>query len=149
MRKHVWQDGENVADRMERPDYLGMVWDGQPSFNKPGLKPLAVFPWFEYQELADIDGGERFLSVPFPVGGEREVRYELYADVAFVLEQIPGIEVVRDDGPPNPSPGSGSGHDVYLSKGSKVKDVTANVTALLSVLQSDLDALRDKHPELD
>jgi len=149
MRKHVWQDGENVADRMERPDYLGMVWDGQPSFNKPGLKPLAVFPWFEYQELADIDGGERFLSVPFPVGGEREVRYEPYADVAFILEQIPGIEVVRDDGPPNPSPGSGSGYDVYLSKGSKVKDVTANVTALLSVLQSDLDALRDKHPELD
>lgn len=143
----MWQDGENIADRMERPDYLGMVWEGELSSKQPGLKQLAVFPWFEYQELADIDGGESFLTVPFPIGGEREVRYEPYEDVAFVLEQIPGIEVVRDDGPPNPSPGSGTGYDIYLSEGSKAEDVTANVTALLAVLQADLDALRGKYPD--
>ena len=146
MKKYVWRNGEHAGDVQHRPGYLGMSWDGQLSSRGPTLDTLKRFPWLEYQELADLVGGSRSLIVPFR-NGSGAVEVTPYEDVAFLLQQVPGIDVLRDDGPPNAPPASGGGYVFFLAEGATTADVTANVGALVDALQADLDLLRALHPE--
>ena len=148
MRKYVWEEDEEAGDVQHRPGYLGMSWDGELSSGGPTLELLKAFPWLEYQELVDIVGTGRSLIVPFG-NGPGAVEITAYEDIASLLQQVPGIDALRDDGPPDPSPASGSGYVFFLSEGANADDVAANVAALVAALEADLDLLRALHPEND
>lgn len=90
-----------------------------------------------------MGGGARSLTVPFH-SGPHTVEVTPYEDVAFLLQQVPGIDVWRNQ-PPDPSMGSGSGYVFFRAKGTRATDVTANVAALVAALQADLDLLRALH----
>lgn len=145
MQTYQWKEGESSGDVQFQPGYLGMVWDGTLSLRGP-LRPLGRFPWPEYGELADIDGGLRTVTVQFP-GGACTIEYEAYSNLAMVLDQLPSVVAVMDHGPPDASPGSGSGYIFFRAKGVTVADVAADVTALLFALNADLAILRQQYPE--
>ncbi len=145
MKKYRWKPSEEVGDVQQESGYLGLSWDREISAG-PLLRPVKAFPWGEYDELCQMLPSARSLAVAFSKGSHA-VRYDADEDIAFLLDQVPTIEVLRDDGPPEPSFGAGGGYVFFRAKDATSESVQNDIAALLAALRADLEALHSQYPE--
>src|SRR4051794_41051408 len=61
-------------------------------------------------------GGTRTLSI-IMADDSLEMTFEAYNDIAYLLDQLPAVDVFSDDGPPNKGPAAGSGFVFVLRDG--------------------------------
>ena len=90
----------------EWPGYLGHVWDGE-MFLGPELHKLGEFDWSAYYELAPGDVREILVHLS---DGSKRLKLDAFLNVALLLDELPSVEVTKDNGPPNAGPGSGGGY---------------------------------------
>ncbi len=98
------------------------------------------FDWTVYSELVDDAGGERTLNVDFQ-GETANLVFEAYGDIAYLLDQVPAVEVFKDDGSPDQGPAGGSGFVFVLKDGSSLNDLSTQILTLRHALDADLALL--------
>ena len=130
------EDWETPFD--EWPGYIGQSWDGQLVLG-PELRKLEEFDWDAYRELAPSE--ERELSVHFR-NGSKCIKWDVYSDLALLLDELPSVDVTSDSGPADAGPASGSGYIFCLANNKNREDLDADVTALLAALNADLRTLQ-------
>ena len=120
------------------PGYLGLIWDGQATFESP-LAPLDGFDFWNYAQLGhELEETGRRLVVDFG-SGSAELRFEV-DEVEEINGAIPGVEAIFDC-PDDLGPAGGSGHLLVLASGFTAADVTQAALTLRAALESDLAAM--------
>ena len=76
---------------------IGYTWDGVFYPGKE-LKPLQEFDWPSYRELMEESNQPRRLKLQLPAM-PIECDIEPYQDLAFLLDQIPSVQVKINNGP--------------------------------------------------
>lgn len=138
MKHFISEDYETPIE--EYPGILGCTWDGELTVIDPVLEALQSFDLLKYSELLDEREGPREVFVRF--GGEdRKLTIEAYADLAWILDQVPSVEVFRDEGPPDGGPASGSGYLFFLKEGHSYHQLTSDIRALCAALIGDFARL--------
>ena len=136
MQKNDNDDYETPIE--EWPGYLGHTWD-QELFAGPELRELAQFDWDAYRELAPTDVREIALDL---ASGRKVIKFDVYSDIAELLDALPSIDVTHDSGPDDAGPASGSGYIFCLANGSGLKALGSDISALVAALKSDRDSFR-------
>jgi len=119
--------------------YLGLYFDGSFSAETP-LQSLSDFDFWKYGELIDDHGGERRLSIPI---GSRTVEITVYADdgIVGVLDQLPTVKVLIDNGPGDWGPASGPIYVFFIADDVNETDLKESIDRLALALQSDFASL--------
>jgi hypothetical protein len=138
---HPWDDDKPVE---EYPGYLGCTWDGE-LYPGPKLKILQTFNWAHYLNLINELEVARCLSLSELLYSV-ECTIEPGSDLAFLLDQLPSIEVKYDDGPSNSNPASGSGFFFFLADGVSLQCLDTELLALKHALDLDLKYLSENMP---
>lgn len=123
----------------EYPGYIGYSWD-RNFVPGPELTALKDFDWRTYSQRIDEAGGSRTIKVPL----ENEVlalTFDAYDDIANLLDQLPAVEVYKDDGPPNQGPAGGSGFVFVLKDDATLKELSEQIAALRQSLDVDFSLL--------
>jgi hypothetical protein len=123
----------------EYPGFVGYTWDGE-FYPGDELKVLKDFDWRTYHELLEeYDQPRRLIlrSLPQPI----ECEIQPYADLAYLLDQVPSVRVMRDDGPPDAGPASGSGYVFFIADGVSVQQLGQEIASLRHALDADLREL--------
>jgi hypothetical protein len=123
----------------EYPGFLGMSWDGI-FYPGPKLEVLKDFEWNELWELVD-ENGDQELVVSF-TEGPQSIKLEAWGREEKLLDQVPGIDVFFDAGPPDAGPASGSGY-IYISE-LAAPDLSQRLGALVDALNAHLITLHCK-----
>jgi hypothetical protein len=103
----------------------------------PELAALKDFDRETYSELIEEAGGSRIL-VLHTSKHNPAVSIEPYENIAYVLDQLPAVQVYKDHGPPDAGPASGSGFVCVLRDGFSIDELAGQVRALGSALDADL-----------
>jgi hypothetical protein len=134
-----WESDDYDTQLEDTPGYLGMSWDGE-FFPGPELKPLAGFDWSTYCELAQYADAARSLTVELR-SGPVTVEFGSSDNVAYLLDVLPSLCVYRDLGPSDGF-AAGSGYIFLLGEGATLKDLEADLGALIAALEEDLAELQ-------
>jgi hypothetical protein len=128
----------------EYPGFVGSTWDGR-FYPAPELKVLESFDWLAYQELLEDYGRPRRLvlrGLPQPI----ECEIEPDDDLAYLLDQIPSLQVKVDKGPPDGGPASGSGYNFNIADEVSYEQFAREMASLRDALDTDLRELRSASP---
>jgi hypothetical protein len=123
----------------EYPGYIGYSWDGA-FIPGPELTVLQNFDWSTYSERVDEAGGSRTIKVALE-GEVLNLTYEAYDDPAYLLDQLPAVEVYKDDGPPDQGPAGGSGFVFVLKDDYTLEELSKQIAALRQSLDVDFSRL--------
>lgn len=138
MRKFECDDYETPIELY--PGYIGCTWDGQFTAGTE-LQALTDFDWRNFNDLLDEIGS---LKVRVPLRGEALfIDVEAYDDIAFILDQMPTIDVWQDNGPPDAGPASGAGYVFTISDSTTLDELHESVAALRRALGEALTNLRN------
>ena len=105
----------------------------------PELRELAQFDWDTYRELAPTDVREIALDL---ASGRKVIKFDVYSDIAELLDALPSIDVTHDSGPDDAGPASGSGYIFCLANSSSLKALGSDISALIAALKADRDSFR-------
>ena len=116
------------------PGFLGMTWDGQLSILQDELKSLESINWRQFSEAIDE---RQDSSIVLVVQGspDLEITINAYADIAYVLDQIPSIDVQKDDGNPDGGMASGTGFIFFVKDGFSKEEVKSHVDELVAEIR--------------
>ena len=103
------------------------------------LRQLAKFDWSAYRDLAPKDNREISLDL---ASGRKLIKFDVYCDVAQLLDALPSIDVVHDSGLPDDGPASGSRYIFCLADGTNLEALEADLSALVAALQKDFGSFR-------
>jgi hypothetical protein len=123
----------------EYPGYIGYSWD-RNFVPGPELIALQDFDWNTYSEWIDEAGGSRTIKVALE-GEVLTLTFDRYDDIAHLLDQLPAVEVYKDDGPPDQGPAGGSGFVFVLKDDATLKELSEQITALRRSLDADFSLL--------
>jgi hypothetical protein len=121
---------------------MSVTWDGQ-FYLAPELKVLESFDWLAYRELLEDYGRPRRLvlrGLPQPI----ECEIEPYNDLAYLLDQMPSVQVKRDNGPPDAGRASGSGFVFFIPDGVSYEQFVREMASLRDALDADLRELSER-----
>jgi hypothetical protein len=126
----------------ELPGVVGYSWDGN-FYPGPKLKILADFDWLAYNELREeIDEPRRLVLAGLAQPTECEIKP--YTDLAYILDQIPSLEVMSDSGPAD-GMAAGSGYIFFLKGAATFEQLQSEITSLRHALDTDLLELLTSH----
>lgn len=124
----------------EYPEFIGLTWDGE-FYLGPKLKPLEDFQWPTYWELVDQLDEPHTITLPTQPDA-LACKIEAYSDLAFLLDQLPTIQVSYDSGPPDAGPASGVGYVFFKADDVTTECLNMEVLALKAALVMDLQTLQ-------
>src|SRR5271157_1976985 len=101
----LWDNDDYERPIESYPGYLGHAFDGDINAQSE-LAPLLDFDFRKYSELVDGCGGERHLNVVLP-SGRIAISFNAYDGIVAILDQLPTVKVLLDNGPPDAGPASG------------------------------------------
>ena len=130
----------------ELPGVVGYTWDGE-FYPRPQLQILADFDWLAYDELIEEIVQPRRLVLE-GLAQPTECEIEPYDDLAYLLDQVPSLEVMKDPGPKD-GMAAGSGYIFFLKDGATFEQLKAEMTSLRHALDSDLLELSRSSPQKD
>lgn len=136
------------CDDFERPietyhGYLGHYYDGS-FFAEPALHPLRDFDFRKYSELVEVRGGERKLRIALALK-TITISFDVYEDVANVLDQLPTVKVYLDRGLRDAGPASGGTCLFFAAEGFSDADLRASIASLAAALKADSALLEKLH----
>jgi len=123
----------------EYPGFLGYTWDGQ-FFPGPELKTMEEFDWQGYWELFDDDETPREINI-LGLSQPAICTISAYSDLAYLFDQMKSIKVMRDEGPVDCGPASGSGYVFFIADDFNVEQLRREITALREALEADKASL--------
>ena len=135
----IWDTDDYERPIETYPGYLGLTYDGT-FLTEPELQPLQGFEFGKYSELVDSLGGERRLGVHL-ASGPTTILFNAYNDIAQILDQLPTVKVLLDNGPPDAGPASGGTCVFFIADGVSKTDLSASIAALATALNSDFALL--------
>ena len=141
----IWDNDDYETAIEEYPGYLGSTWDGELAPG-PHLAGIGEFDWLTYMELVEGEGSH-VIHVEL-TSGSLDIEFEAYDDLAFILDYLPSINVLRDTGNPDGGPASGSGYVFFLADGATIKGLEAEISALIDVLKTDFAVLKSKSAKI-
>jgi hypothetical protein len=123
----------------EYPGFVGYTWDGE---FRPGpeLKVLGDFDWSTYWELADNYENPRRIVLSY-TPKDIECTVGAYEDIAHLLDQIPSLTVMYDNGPADAGPASGTGYVFFIADETSVETLVADMSRLRAGLDADFQEL--------
>ncbi len=131
----------------EYPGFLGYTWDGD-FFLGPELKILEEFDWQGYWELYEEDETPREINIP-GLSRSAVCTISAYSDLANLLDQLKSIKVMRDPGPIDGGPASGSGYIFFVADDCNVEQVRLEIVALREALDADKESLSNAARQKD
>lgn len=125
----------------ELPGILGYSWDGEFVALSPEIEIFKVVDLKVYSEILEGLGSKRRFEVDFQ-SGKKFVEFSAFMDVGLIFEQVPGIDVQIDLGPPNAGPASGSGYLFFLKDDYNLSEVAFDILKLQEAFLKDISDLK-------
>ena len=136
----TWNNDDYETAIEEYPGYIGHTLDRDLFVGNKCLTPLEEIPWWDYlNALVELDS-PREIQILFC---DEKVTVEIYDnyEVAYFLDYVPGIKVLRDAGNPDAGPGAGSaGFVFFLEDNASAEGVAENVRRLCAAVKQDCAA---------
>ena len=136
----LWDNDDYETPIEAYPGYLGHTFDGDLHAQSE-LAPLLDFDLRKYSELVDEHGGERHLNVVLP-SGRIAISFNAYDGIVDILDRLPTVKVLLDNGPPNAAgPASGGTCVFFIADGVSETELEVSIAALAETLKSDFNSL--------
>jgi hypothetical protein len=138
MKPFIPIDDSDQTSIEDYPNWLGTSWDNELR-TIGGIRSLSEIDWSSLNEFIDDEASERdsrgFGMFKINLDG-KEVNVCAYDDPAFLLDQIPSVDVRQDDGPPDAGPAAGRGYHFFVSEGYEQAAAESDINALALLLKN-------------
>jgi hypothetical protein len=138
-----WEHDDYETPIENYPGYLGLCLEGtfMPDVD---LKELEGFDFRHYARLLEDFGQDRTIHVAFGATTHTIVfEWWSYPSVTEILDKLPTVKVLSDNGPPNAGPGCGGAVVFFQAEGTSNEDLAESISALRRALDADLASLEE------
>lgn len=138
MRPFIPIDDLDQTSIKDYPNYLGTCWDRE-LWTIDSIRRISEINWLLLGEIIDDIAPERdsrgfgILRINLDA---REIEVCAYDDPALLLDQIPSVDVRRDNGPPDAGPAAGCGYHFFVNDGYDQKIAESDINGLASELEA-------------